>query len=71
MTGENLRFLTDEGCDLATVRALRAAGFDVLAVAEFMNRSVDSYLLSAPTGTTYPDDRRQRLLQYGSAAGTL
>lgn len=28
------RFLADESCDFAVVRALRAAGYDVLAVAE-------------------------------------
>jgi hypothetical protein len=35
-----LRFLADESCDFAVVRALRAAGFDVLAINEFMNRSM-------------------------------
>jgi predicted nuclease of predicted toxin-antitoxin system len=29
-----LRFLADESCDFAAVRALRAEGFDVLSVAE-------------------------------------
>ena len=29
-----MRFLADENCDFAVVRALRAAGHDVLAVAE-------------------------------------
>lgn len=29
-----LRFLADESCDFAVVRALRAAGYDVLAIAE-------------------------------------
>jgi predicted nuclease of predicted toxin-antitoxin system len=36
-----LRFLADEGCDFAVVRALREAGFDVLAVCESMSRSND------------------------------
>jgi hypothetical protein len=31
-----LRFLAAESCDFAVVRALRAAGFDVLAVSEIM-----------------------------------
>jgi len=31
-----LRFLADERCDFAVVRALRAGGFEVLAVAELM-----------------------------------
>lgn len=29
-----MRFLADESCDFAVVRALRAAGYDVLAVSE-------------------------------------
>lgn len=36
-----LRFLVDEGCDFAVVRALRKAGFDVLAVCEIMPRAND------------------------------
>lgn len=41
----DLRFLADESCDFGVVRALRAAGFDVLAVGEFMTRSVDRDLI--------------------------
>jgi predicted nuclease of predicted toxin-antitoxin system len=40
-----LRFLADESCDFAVVRALRADGFDVAAVSEYMRRSVDADLL--------------------------
>ena len=40
-----VRFLADESCDFAVVRALRAEGYDVLAVSEYMQRSVDSELL--------------------------
>lgn len=40
-----LRFLADESCDFVVVRALRLNGFDVLAVSEYMQRSVDSELL--------------------------
>ena len=29
-----MRFLADESCDFAAVRALRAAGYDVVAVAD-------------------------------------
>jgi len=36
-----VRFLADESCDFAVVRALRAAGHDVLAVAELSPRSDD------------------------------
>lgn len=40
-----LRFLADESCDFGVVRSLRNAGYDVLAVAEFMQRSVDRELI--------------------------
>lgn len=36
-----MRFLADESCDFVVVRALRAAGHDVLAVSEITARSVD------------------------------
>jgi len=36
-----MRFLADESCDFAVVRALRADGHDVVAVSEFQQRSVD------------------------------
>jgi predicted nuclease of predicted toxin-antitoxin system len=39
------RFLADESCDFAVVRALRAEGHDVVAVAEYTARSVDSELI--------------------------
>jgi predicted nuclease of predicted toxin-antitoxin system len=42
-----MRFLADESCDFAVVRALRAAGHDVIAVAEFQRRSVDEELMDA------------------------
>ncbi|MCC6298175.1 MAG: DUF5615 family PIN-like protein [Anaerolineales bacterium] len=40
-----LHFLADESCDFSVVRALRAEGFDVLAVSEYMTRSVDRELI--------------------------
>ena len=40
-----MRFLADECCDFAAVRALRAEGHDVLAVNEFQHRSVDKDLM--------------------------
>jgi len=40
-----LRFLADESCDFSVVRALRAAGYDVVAVAEFASQSPDSAVL--------------------------
>jgi len=41
----DLRFLADESCDFAVVRALRAKGYDVLAVSEYMQQSVDRELI--------------------------
>lgn len=41
MSGAPLRFLADESCDFAVVRALRAAGFDVEAVGESATSSRD------------------------------
>jgi predicted nuclease of predicted toxin-antitoxin system len=40
-----LRFLADESCDFAVVRALREDGFDVLAISETMQRSDDRELI--------------------------
>jgi predicted nuclease of predicted toxin-antitoxin system len=40
-----LRFLADESCDFAVVRALRAEGYDVLAVSEITCRSDDRELI--------------------------
>ena len=41
-----LRFLADESCDFAVVRVLRADGYDVLAVSESTQRSVDRELIN-------------------------
>jgi len=41
MGASTLRFLADESCDFAVVRALRSAGYDVQAVSESITRSVD------------------------------
>jgi len=40
-----MRFLVDESCDYAAVRALRSAGHDVLAVCEVTQGSVDHDLV--------------------------
>lgn len=45
MEPNNLRFLADESCDFAVVRALRLDGFDVYAVNEVMQRSDDRLLI--------------------------
>lgn len=45
MSASALRFLADESCDFAVVRALRAEGYDVLAVSEVTQRSDDRELI--------------------------
>ena len=40
-----MRFLADESCDFAVVRALRAAGFDVLCISESTPRAEDSEVI--------------------------
>lgn len=50
-----LRFLADESCDFAVVRALRGLGHDVVAVSEVTQRSVDSDLIEQSV-------REQRIL---------
>lgn len=45
MTAPVMQFLADESCDFAVVRALRADGFDVLAVSEVTHRSDDRELI--------------------------
>lgn len=41
-----MRFLADESCDFSVVRALRAAGHDVLAVAELLSGSDDAIIMN-------------------------
>jgi predicted nuclease of predicted toxin-antitoxin system len=45
MSDSTLRFMADENCDFAVVRALRSQGFDVLAVSEYTSRSDDRVLI--------------------------
>ena len=45
MSAPPLRFLADENCDHAAVRALRADGYDVIALAETTARSVDDLVI--------------------------
>lgn len=42
-----MRFLADESCDFSVVRALRTAGHDVLAVAEFSAGLEDVLILES------------------------
>lgn len=41
-----MRFLADECCDFAVVRALRLAGHDVLTMAEVAPRAVDNVVIA-------------------------
>jgi predicted nuclease of predicted toxin-antitoxin system len=41
-----VRFLVDESCDFAIVRALRAAGHDLVAVSEIEPRAADEAVLA-------------------------
>lgn len=50
-----MRFLADESCDFAVVRALRAAGHDVEAVAELSPRADDEIVIDRAV-------REQRIL---------
>ena len=40
-----MRFLADESCDFAVVRALREAGHDVAAVADLTDRAADEVVI--------------------------
>jgi predicted nuclease of predicted toxin-antitoxin system len=55
MSSQTLRFLADESCDFAVVRALREDGFDVVAVSEVTHRSDDRELIEQA-------DREKRIL---------
>jgi len=46
MSDSTLRFLADESCDFAVIRALRARQHDVYAVSEVTSRSDDGELLT-------------------------
>lgn len=49
MANPALRFLADESCDFAVVRALKAEGYDVFAVSEATWRSDDRELIEQST----------------------
>jgi len=51
MNGRALRFLADESCDFAAVRALRRAGYDVMAVVETMAGTRDQEVLQVAVAT--------------------
>ena len=45
MNDVELRFLADESCDFGVVRALRAEGYDVVALTEITTRSLDDEVI--------------------------
>jgi predicted nuclease of predicted toxin-antitoxin system len=49
MNNKLLTFVADESCDFAIVRALRKAGFDVLAIIEAKPGATDSEILNVAT----------------------
>jgi predicted nuclease of predicted toxin-antitoxin system len=46
MNDAALRFLADESCDFGVVKALRAEGYNVLALTEITTRSVDNEVIA-------------------------
>jgi predicted nuclease of predicted toxin-antitoxin system len=50
MATPTLSFLADESCEFGVVRALRRAGYDVLAVSEVTTRSDDRQLIEQAAG---------------------
>ena len=50
-----MRFLADESCDFAVVRALRGAGHDVSAVTELSPAAKDDAVLSGFTTVWRPE----------------
>jgi predicted nuclease of predicted toxin-antitoxin system len=57
-----MRFLADESCDAAVVRALREAGHDVESVSDAMRGATDRSVLDAAL-------RERRVLPTGSVDG--
>ena len=65
-----MRFLADESCDFNIVRALRAAEFDVLAVAEVIPRATDARVIelaAAEDRILLTEDKDFGQLVYASA----
>jgi predicted nuclease of predicted toxin-antitoxin system len=69
-----MRFLADESCDFAAVRAPRGAGYDVLAVAEVARGSTDRSVidLAKKEGRILlTEDKDFGWLVYAAGAGAL
>ena len=54
-----MRFLADESCDFAAVRALRASGHDVAAVAEIAGGAEDLVVIELARSQQRICSRRQ------------
>lgn len=46
MSEAALRFLADESCDFGVVKALRAEGYDVVALTEITSHTIDSEVVA-------------------------
>jgi predicted nuclease of predicted toxin-antitoxin system len=69
-----MRFLADESCDFAVVRALRAAGHDVQAVAEAARGAKDSQVIqlaSRDRRVLLTEDKDFGWLVYAAGQGSL
>jgi predicted nuclease of predicted toxin-antitoxin system len=65
-----MRFLADESCDFRVVRALRAAGHDVMAVMEFASGAADDTVIELAVRedrTFITEDRDFGQLVYAAA----
>jgi predicted nuclease of predicted toxin-antitoxin system len=68
-----MRFLADEGCDFAVLRALRAAGHDVMAILEVAPQSEDMVIIDLAVReqrVLLTEDKDFGQLVYASARAT-
>jgi predicted nuclease of predicted toxin-antitoxin system len=68
-----VRFLADESCDFAVVRALRTVGHDVVAVAEISPRATDEVVIELAIGEgriLLSEDKDFGRLVYANQAAT-
>jgi predicted nuclease of predicted toxin-antitoxin system len=68
-----VKFLADESCDFAVVKALRAAGYDVTAIAEINSGATDEIVLGlarSETRALLTEDKDFGLLAYAGGQQT-
>jgi predicted nuclease of predicted toxin-antitoxin system len=68
-----VKFLADESCDFAVVKALRAAGYDVTAIAEINPGATDEIVLGlarSETRALLTEDKDFGLLAYAGGQQT-